>query len=93
MNSDLLQSGLPPASDRMLTTCFVAALIHCIVILGVTFSSPNDAADGGDGAALGREDAAGGIFFQCQALAGVAGRRAWHDFGQIHGLDHFLRHA
>ena len=52
MNSDLLQSGLPPANDRMLTTCFVAALIHCIVILGVTFSSPNDAANGGDGAAL-----------------------------------------
>jgi len=52
MNSDLLQSGLPPANDRMLTTCFVAALIHCIIILGVTFSSPNDAANGGDGAAL-----------------------------------------
>ena len=52
MNSDLLQAGLPPANDRMLTTCFVAALIHCIIILGVTFSSPNDAANGGDEAAL-----------------------------------------
>jgi protein TonB len=32
-------AGLPPASDRMLTTCFLAALFHAIVILGVTFSS------------------------------------------------------
>ncbi|MDP9065085.1 MAG: hypothetical protein M3O06_04365, partial [Pseudomonadota bacterium] len=40
MNSDdTLHSGLPPASDRMLTTCFLAALFHAIVILGVTFSS------------------------------------------------------
>jgi periplasmic protein TonB len=31
--------GLPPASDRMLTTCFLAALLHGIIILGVTFSS------------------------------------------------------
>ena len=31
----------------MLTTCFVAALLHGIVILGVTFSSPYDAANGG----------------------------------------------
>jgi len=52
MNSELLQTGLPPANDRMLTTCFVAALLHCIVILGVTFSSPGRDADGGDGAAL-----------------------------------------
>ena len=40
MTTDLLQSGLPPANDRMLTTCFLAALFHAIVILGVTFSSP-----------------------------------------------------
>ena len=34
-----LHSGLPPAHDRMLTTCFLAALFHGIVILGVTFGS------------------------------------------------------
>ena len=45
--SDMLQTGLPPASDRMLTTCFLAALIHGIVILGVTFSSPGSKADAG----------------------------------------------
>jgi periplasmic protein TonB len=37
--ANILGSGLPPASDRMLTTCFLAALVHGIVILGVTFSS------------------------------------------------------
>ncbi len=36
---DTLRSGLPPANDRMLTTCFLAALLHGIIILGVTFSS------------------------------------------------------
>ncbi len=38
---EMLQTGLPPANDRMLTTCFLAALFHGIVILGVTFSSPS----------------------------------------------------
>jgi protein TonB len=52
MTSDTLQSGLPPANDRMLTTCFVAALIHGIVILGVTFSGPGGDADATGGAAL-----------------------------------------
>ena len=46
---EMLQAGLPPANDRMLTTCFLAALFHGIVILGVTFSSPGSKADG-DGA-------------------------------------------
>ncbi len=32
-----LPGGLPPAGDRMLTTCFLAALFHAILILGVTF--------------------------------------------------------
>jgi len=41
VTSELLEAGLPPASDRMLTTCFLAALFHGIVILGVTFSAPN----------------------------------------------------
>jgi periplasmic protein TonB len=40
-----LQTGLPPANDRMLTTMFLAALLHGIVILGVTFSSANKSAD------------------------------------------------
>ncbi len=46
--SEMLQSGLPPASDRMLTTCFLAALLHGIVILGVSFSAPNSDAVGGE---------------------------------------------
>jgi periplasmic protein TonB len=36
---EVLRAGLPPANDRMLTTCFLAALLHGIIILGVTFSS------------------------------------------------------
>ena len=46
---DMLQPGLPPTNDRMLTTCFLAALFHGIVILGVTFSAPGSKADN-DGA-------------------------------------------
>ena len=42
---DMLQPGLPPTNDRMLTTCFLAALFHGIVILGVTFSAPGSKAD------------------------------------------------
>jgi periplasmic protein TonB len=42
---EMLQPGLPPTNDRMLTTCFLAALFHGIVILGVTFSSPGSTAD------------------------------------------------
>jgi protein TonB len=51
VTSELLQTGLPPANDRMLTTCFLAALFHGIVILGVTFSAPKSAA-GPDAPAL-----------------------------------------
>lgn len=40
-----LQRGLPPAGDRLMTTLFVAALFHAILILGVTFSAPPDAGD------------------------------------------------
>jgi protein TonB len=49
--SDMLRKGLPPASDRMLTTCFLAALLHGIIILGVTFSSGSSSAkdDGAPG--------------------------------------------
>jgi periplasmic protein TonB len=58
MNSDIyqggemMQSGLPPASDRMLTTCFLAALFHALVILGVTFSAPGSKASGDEAAPL-----------------------------------------
>jgi protein TonB len=43
---EVFRAGLPPANDRMLTTCFLAALLHGIVILGVTFSSPGGKGDG-----------------------------------------------
>jgi periplasmic protein TonB len=46
---EMFQAGLPPANDRMLTTCFLAALFHGIVILGVTFSAPGGKS-GDDGA-------------------------------------------
>ena len=52
MSNDLLEAGLPPAHDRMLTTCFLAALVHGIIILGVTFSVPGSKGDEGDGPAL-----------------------------------------
>jgi protein TonB len=48
----MLQAGLPPANDRMLTTCFLAAVFHGIVILGVTFSATNREAAGSDAPAL-----------------------------------------
>jgi protein TonB len=51
-DEELLRTGLPPANDRMLTTCFLAAFIHGIVILGVTFSSQNSKSDGNDAPAL-----------------------------------------
>jgi periplasmic protein TonB len=49
---EMLRSGLPPANDRMLTTCFLAALFHGIVILGVTFSAPGSRSSGDDARAL-----------------------------------------
>jgi periplasmic protein TonB len=48
----MLGAGLPPASDRMLTTCFLAALFHGIVILGVTFSAPGSKSSGNDAPGL-----------------------------------------
>jgi protein TonB len=36
---------LPPANDRMMTTIFLAALLHLIVILGVTFSTQDSESD------------------------------------------------
>lgn len=51
-HEEAFRAGLPPAQDRMLTTCFVAALFHAIVILGVTFSGPHGGRDLGDGPGL-----------------------------------------
>ena len=45
----MLEAGLPPAEAiNMLTTCFLAALFHGIVILGVTFRAQNKDAGGPD---------------------------------------------
>jgi protein TonB len=52
MTSEELQRGLPPAGDRLMTTLFVAALFHAILILGVTFSPPRDASDRGEAQGL-----------------------------------------
>jgi protein TonB len=51
--SSMLGAGLPPAQDRMLTTCFLAALLHGIVILGITFSTASGSSS--DDAAAGLE--------------------------------------
>ena len=51
-SGELLRTGLPPANDRMLTTLFLAALVHGIIILGVTFTSSGNHAAEGDGPAL-----------------------------------------
>jgi len=42
MRPDTLDTRLPPPGDRILTTCFLAALLHGIIILGVTFSAKTD---------------------------------------------------
>jgi protein TonB len=38
---DTFTRQLPPVNDRMLTTWFLAALVHAIIILGVSFSLPD----------------------------------------------------
>ncbi len=45
MSSSSFQMQLPPANDRMMTTIFLAALLHLIVILGVTFSTQDSESD------------------------------------------------
>jgi len=45
MSSPPFENQLPPANDRMVTTLFLAALLHGIVILGVSFSAPGDDSD------------------------------------------------
>jgi len=52
MSSSSFQSQLPPANDRMMTTIFVAALLHLIVILGVTFSSQDSDSDNAEAPGL-----------------------------------------
>jgi protein TonB len=52
-DGDMIRGGLPPANDRMLTTCFLAALLHGIIILGVSFSSSSSSSS--DGGAPGLE--------------------------------------
>jgi protein TonB len=42
-----LREGIAPVRDRLLTTLFLAGLLHAIIILGITFSAN---ADGGTGA-------------------------------------------
>ena len=49
MRPEFLQAGLPPAQDRLLTTCFLAVLLHGIILLGVTFSPPRSAPAGAHG--------------------------------------------
>ncbi len=40
MSAHAMRGGLPSTSDRLMTTFFLAALLHAIIILGVTFSAP-----------------------------------------------------
>lgn len=47
MKSEGIRAALPSVSDRLLTTIFLALLLHAIIILGVTFSAPETAGDGG----------------------------------------------
>jgi periplasmic protein TonB len=42
---EIFARKLPPVNDRMLTTCFLAALFHGIVILGVSFSGQHENSD------------------------------------------------
>ena len=51
-SSAFLERSLPPANDRMLTTLFVAALLHGIIILGVTFGIQKKDVNGPDSPAL-----------------------------------------
>ena len=44
-----LREGIAPVRDRLLTTLFLAGLLHAIVILGVTFNAAADAGAGAPG--------------------------------------------
>jgi protein TonB len=45
----LLREGIAPVRERLLTTLFLAGLLHAIVILGITFSAAADDGDGSPG--------------------------------------------
>jgi protein TonB len=44
-----LREGIAPVRDRLLTTLFLAGLLHAIVILGITFSAAADDSGGAPG--------------------------------------------
>jgi periplasmic protein TonB len=44
-----LREGIAPVRDRLVTTLFLAGLLHAIVILGITFSSVGQAGSGAPG--------------------------------------------
>lgn len=43
------REGIAPVRDRLITTLFLAGLLHAIVILGITFSSVSDSGAGAPG--------------------------------------------
>ena len=44
-----LREGIAPTRDRLTTTVFMAALVHGVIIVGVTFGSTKHAATGAPG--------------------------------------------
>jgi protein TonB len=44
-----LREGIAPVRDRLMTTLFLAGLLHAIVILGITFSANADVGSGAPG--------------------------------------------
>ena len=44
-----VREGIAPVRDRLITTLFLAGLLHAIVILGITFSSVSDSGAGAPG--------------------------------------------
>src|SRR5690242_5751970 len=44
-----LREGMPPTRDRLTTTVFMAALVHGVIIVGVTFGSSGRATQGAPG--------------------------------------------
>jgi periplasmic protein TonB len=44
-----LREGIAPIRERLLTTLFLAGVLHAIVILGITFTAPADAGSGAPG--------------------------------------------
>jgi protein TonB len=45
----LVREGIAPVRERLLTTLFLAGVLHAIVILGITFTAPADAGSGAPG--------------------------------------------